>query len=107
MIATAADHEAYGSVTWLCALESAEENWTDHNGRPAESDTERAEITEWARGYIADGLTEVYEGDNLDLIAGAARPGHPFAKGEIKTTACRHCGRTWNAAAHRAFRASA
>lgn len=69
---TAADHEAYGSVTWLCALESAEENWTDHNGRMAETDAELAEVTEWARDYITTGLTEIYEGDHLDLIAGAA-----------------------------------
>jgi hypothetical protein len=107
MHATPADHKAYGSVTWWCALESAEMNWTDHNGRQPVEDTEHAEITGWALEYIDSGLTEVYDGDNLDLIAGAARPGHAFARGEVKASACRHCGKTWAAADHRAFRASA
>lgn len=67
-----ADHEAYGSVTWLCALENAAENWADHNGRAPVEDAELAEVSSWARGYIADGLSEVYDGDHLDLIEGAA-----------------------------------
>jgi hypothetical protein len=69
---TAADHQAYGSITWIVALENAEHNWTDHNGRTPQTDADEAEIADWARSYITDGLSEIYEGDHLDLIAGAA-----------------------------------
>lgn len=71
-VPTAEDHEAYDSVTWVCALESARENWTEHHGHEPSTDAELAELRQWALGYIASGLTEVYEGDHLDLIAGTA-----------------------------------
>jgi hypothetical protein len=70
--ATPQDHQAAQSVTFLCALEDATENWADYVGRPAETDAELAEVEAWALGYIADGTVEVYDGDDLDRIAGAA-----------------------------------
>jgi hypothetical protein len=69
---TAADHEAYGSTTWIVALENAEQNWTDHNGRAPQTDADEAECADWARYYITSGLSEICESDHLDLIAGTA-----------------------------------
>lgn len=40
-------------------------------------------------------------------LAAAVEPHGFTAKGSAKASACASCGRTWNAAAHRAFRAAA
>jgi hypothetical protein len=61
---TPEEHQAGDTTTWANAIESATENWTEHNGRQPETDADYAEIQQWARSGIQDSTVGPYEGDN-------------------------------------------
>lgn len=109
------DNECTWTVSSL--VELSHEFWADQIGDTVDPDSPEGWQT--ARDWIGEFRVMPCAGKIPTEIAPAEAPAveaapvpasgpHAFsAKGSAKPSACVHCGRTWAASAHRAFRATA
>lgn len=115
------------AFTWevSSAVELSAEFWADQISDTCEVDSPEGQAlaAEWVGTFrflpCAPAFPEAAEvaplavvsldGEEIAVqVAATASAPHGFsAKGSAKSSACVHCGRTWAASAHRAFRAAA